>query len=1016
MLAGMMKRFLFLQWLVGFCAALMVEVVGGAEKGERAGETSLAEPLPRFAPTEPGDVGGTFEVLDGFEMQLLASEPMVTDPVAMVYDENGLAYVAEMNDYPHVDQEADIPFKDQHGQPPQGRVRVLKDRDGDGVFDESFIFAEELSWPAGLANWKGGIFVGATPDVWYLKDTDGDHVADVREKVLTGFRKYNVQAVMNNLKWGLDHRIYGAAAGNGGLVRRANEAEKKAVRVSQRDFRFDPLSGAFDVLSGGARFGNAFDDWGNRFICNIRNPVQHVVLPNRYLARNPYLPVEGAIHDCAEAGDQLPVYPISEPEPWRVIRAKRWGSETDRKYPRSETTASGSVTSSSGVTVYRGGTYPEAYRGNVFLGEVAGNLIHRQTLEPDGVTFVAKRADAKSEFVRSRDNWFRPVNFVNAPDGTLHVLDMYRETIEHPWSIPDDIKALLDLRSGRDRGRIYRLAPPGFRAGAPPRLGDATVGQLVDYLNSPHSWTRETAHRLLFERQDEAAVGPLRALLRDGRTAVGRLHAMWSLAGLNGLRAEDVAVGLANASGRVREHAAAVAESRFDSDKVLLDAVLALANDGDARVRFQAAFSLGQVKDPRAMDALARIARRDGGDSWMRTAVVSGVADSAPALLTALLSPGEGEAAGELLNQLGLIAGVRNQPGEIVEMVEALLRADEGTRFSVVSGLGAGLRRRGLTLSAVELGPNGAGAMLDGMLDAATAAATNLKVAMGKRVESIELLGFYSFDRVGETLGRLLDSREPPSVQMSAVGALSGFKDESVAAILLKAWRGFTPTVRAVVTEALTARPERIESLLSAISIGEVMPAQIGSTKREFLLTHRDATIRSKAASVLGGLGSADRERVIVNYQSALSLEGNATRGGVVFERLCMTCHRHGGRGNDMGPGLETVQHRTRENVMMHILDPNREVAPSYVSYAIYLKGGDVAAGVIGAETANSISLRRPENVMETILRSDIDEIVSSGKSIMPEGLEEGMTHREMADLLSFLLDSPKTEPASGSN
>ena len=236
--------------------------------------------------------------------------------------------------------------------------------------------------------------------------------------------------------------------------------------------------------------------------------MQHVVLPLQYVQRNPHLVVPSLIHDCAESGDQLRVFRISPPEPWRQFRAQRWSLE-GANMPRSELIGAGFWTSSSGVCVYRGAAYPEPFRGNVFIGEVAGNLVHRQILERDGVTFKSRRADENTEFVRSRDNWFRPVNFINAPDGTLHVLDMYRETIEHPWSIPDDIKAQLDLSSGNDRGRIYRLAPPGFTAPKPPNLSTATTAELVAHLESPHGWWRETAQRLLFERQDKAAIEPL---------------------------------------------------------------------------------------------------------------------------------------------------------------------------------------------------------------------------------------------------------------------------------------------------------------------------------------------------------------------------------------------------------------------------------------------------------------------------------------------------------------------------
>ncbi|HVW35745.1 MAG TPA: PVC-type heme-binding CxxCH protein, partial [Pirellulales bacterium] len=622
-----------------FCtAALMVAVAFcsvalAAEPGEPAKPSEFS--FPRLKPTEPADAEKTFQTLFGLEMQLLAAEPDVTDPVAIEYDENGLAYVVEMSDYPYTDKNADKPFTEKTADLPIGRVRILEDTDGDGRFDRSTIFAEDLSWPTGVVCWKGGVFVTATPDVWYFKDTDGDRKADVRRKVFTGFRKFNVQAVMNNPKWGLDHLIYGAGSSNGGQIRPADEPDAKPLVLSRNDFRFDPRDEALEIISGGARFGNGFDDWGNRFICDIRNPVEHIVLPSHYLARNRYLRVPSALHNAAEAGDTLPVYRASPPEAWRVVRAERWIGDTRLKTPRSEL-AQGYVTSTSGITIYRGTAYPKQFYGNAFIGEVAGNLIHRQVVSPDGVTFKSVRGDAETEFVRSTDNWFRPTNFVNAPDGTLHVCDMYRETIEHPWSIPDDIKEQLDLESGRDRGRIYRLAPKGFK---PPKftpLGIASTEQLVKELENPNAWQRDTAHRLLFERQDQAAVEPLRRMLHESRIPLARLHALWSLEGLGALAASDLLAALADTAPGVREHAARLAESRLRQSPELLERVLALAGDSDLRVRFQTAFTLGEIDDERVVGALARIARQDAADPWVRAAVLSSSTGRAGELLHAL--------------------------------------------------------------------------------------------------------------------------------------------------------------------------------------------------------------------------------------------------------------------------------------------------------------------------------------------------------------------------------------------
>ena len=443
----------------------------------------------------------------------------------MEYDENGRAYVAEMLDYPYTDRTNDKPLTERTTDLPLGRIRLLEDADGDGRFDRSTVFADGLSWPTGLALWKGGVYVAATPDLWYFKDTDGDRRADIRRKVFTGFSKFNVQAVINNLRWGLDHRIYGAGGSNGGLIRRAGDGSGSPLKMAANDFRFDPAKEQFELISGGARFGQAFDDWGRRFICNIRNPIRHAVIEDRYLARNPLHPVVSPLHDVAQAGDTLPIYRISRPEPWRVINSRRLASDPTVASPRSETTAAGYVTAACGLTIYRGSAYPPEYYGQAFLGEVAANVIHRQRLSPAGMTFRAERIDRAVEFVASTDNWFRPVNFTNAPDGTLHVLDMCRETIEHPWSIPDDIKKALDLESGRDRGRIYRLTPPGFKLTKPPRLGSASVAELVAALENPNAWWRETASRLIYERQDQAvriSFGPCSEVGRAIRPPVPR--------------------------------------------------------------------------------------------------------------------------------------------------------------------------------------------------------------------------------------------------------------------------------------------------------------------------------------------------------------------------------------------------------------------------------------------------------------------------------------------------------------
>ena len=974
----------------------------------------------RFPPKEPAEVQETFDVQDGFRMELIASEPLVYDPVTMVYDENGRAYVAEMSDYPYTDAETAEDWSEQTNQAPIGRIRLLEDTNGDGTFDESTIFAEDLSWPTGLGVWKGGLFVLATPHIWYMKDTDGDRKADTRRKVYTGFRKFNVQAVMNNLHMGLDHQFYGAGSSNGGMIRPAHQPEAEPVEMSRSDFRFDPArSGTFDVISGGARFGNSFDDWYNRFICDIRNPVQHVVLPDRYLERNPYLPVPSALHDVAKAGDQIPVYRISPPEPWRAIRARRRSSDPDYEgTPRSEMKAGGYWTSSSGITIYRGAAYPEAYQGDVFIGEVANNIIHRQDREKDGVTFTSTRADRGAEFVASTDTWFRAVNLVNAPDGTLHVMDMYREVIEHPWSIPDDILDEINLRSGTDRGRIYRLAPPDFEAPAPPRLGEATTEELVATLENPNGWWRDTAHRLLYERQDTAAVSPLRRLLRESSEPLARMHALWSLQGLEALRENDIARGLSDPSAGVRRQAVRLAESHLNASPRLFNRLLELAGDPSTQVRFQVAFSLGETDDPRALPALARIAKRDAGSLWMRTAVLSSVPTSSGRMLAELMrdsSFASSPAARQLMSRLAQGVGARNETPEVNRVLTALAahaHYPPATQNIVLEGLGNGLGRAGTNLRTVSSALSSKAARyVDRLLFEAQQNALDSNHSTGRRRQAIRLLAYDDFSRVDSTLARLLTPRQPPEIQLAAVHTLSALEHDRVSQLLINAWEQYTPAVRRESIEALMARPKHIQALLDVVEAGSVSAAQLSATTKSRLTEHDNAAIRSRAQKLFTG-ASAGREKVVASYQPALDLEGDKTRGQKIFKQQCQSCHRLGERqsGHGVGPNLASIQHKTADELLVHILDPNREVSADYMLYEVRREDGQTATGIITDETPSSITLVRPGNVQETILRDNIEAITSSGLSLMPEGLEASISQQDMADLLSFVLAPPQQE------
>ncbi len=960
-------------------------------------EAELRDYLKPTPPRPIEEVLRTFETVDGFRMELVAQEPLIHSPTAAAFDEEGNLYVAEMVDYP---------YKPKPGQEPLGSIRMLVDTDGDGRFDQGHRFADHLLWAAGIAPWKGGVFVASPPDIWYLKDTDGDHRADIREKVFSGFGTKNQQAMLNNLQWGPDHRIYGSTAGNGGAIRRADLPSAPSIAIDGRDFRFDPRSRGFEAITGTIQFGNTFDDWGNRFLCSESEPLLHVVLPLHYLARNPYLPAPSAIQDLAPA--PVPIFRISPIERWRQIRSSRRIANNAR--PATSAGASHHVVdAAAGVTIYRGGAYPAKYYGTAFVGDAQNNLVHRRILEPDGVTFRSRRADEGTEVVRSPDIWFRPVNFVNAPDGTLYVLDMSREYLES-IHIPNDVVKYLDLTSGRDHGRIYRLAPPEFRYPGPPHLGRATTAELVATLESPHGWWRDTAHRLLYERQDLAAVPRLRTLLEESSRPQSRIHALWSLQGLAALTDQDLLRGLADPDHHVLISTLQLAEPKLDQAPDVLEKVLAL-NPTEPSIRFQLAFTLGQSKDPRAALALGRVARSSAADPWIRTAILSSAAHSSVSLIAnllddpAFLSSSSGLA---LIADLAALTGSRKQPTELGQVLERLatspaLSQNTALRSHIVLALGEAQKRAGEALDLAKEAPEPAHTLLRSLEADSLRMARESEAKVEDRRNAVRFLSCLAFPRVKETLEALLDIHQPSSIQVAALQALAGYSDDTIPSIVLPHWKEYVPEVRKQALETLLNRDGHAQVFLKAVERGDVNASQIDPSWRSRLLAHRNEAIRLLAGRLLGKGTSATRQQVIEGYRAALKLDSDPKRGKTVFTRECSACHKIGDTGHVVGPDLTSSSSRDSETLLTHILDPGRDVLPNFIQYQIEDRDGRTFSGLIASQSATSITLKKEAGQTETILRSRIEQMTSSGSSLMPEGFELKIRPQEMADLIAFL-------------
>ena len=982
----MMKRFLFSCLVLGWTISSLLA------QGDFSAE------LPRIPPTNPAEALKSFQVADGFQMELVASEPLISTPVAIEWDAGGALFVCEMRGYSE-DRDDGI-----------SRITRLTDEDGDGVFDRRTIYADGLFWPTGLFPYDGGLFVGDAPDLIYFKDTDGDGKADEKRVVLTGFGTSNVQGLMNSFRWDLDNRLHIACSSVGGMVRRPNQPESDANNVRGRDVAFDPRTETFELTSGAAQHGMCFDDWGRKFVSSNSNHLQQVMYEDRYIGRNPFLRAPSARISIASDGPQAEVYRSSPVEPWRIVRTRLRVGGLVPGPVEGGGRAAGYFTGATGVTIYRGDAWPEEFRGYAVIGDVGSNLVHRKVLVPNGLEFVGNRVDSESEFVASTDIWFRPAQFANAPDGTLHVIDVCREVIEHPKSLPPDIKKHLDLTSGRDRGRIYRIVPDGFEHRATPDLVAAPTQELVRLLAHPNAWHRETAARRLYERSDRTAIAPLRRLALESSSPLARMHALYALDGLDGLDEATALACLQDSHAGVRCAAIRLSE-RIESTKKLREQLRLLKDDQSIQVRYQLAFTVGSIDELDAAPILAAIIKRDTSDRWIRTAVQSSAFDTAGKLFASLVvdrtfrSPGASQFLSQLAGQISQQNDERSSR-EAVAAIEALPASESTFALPIIGRL---LRRQFREDSAMgKLAAEGkldaAYGVLAEMVKLSADTAADESLSPSQRAAAIDGLIYGDPNQIGSTLAALIDNRQPDQVQHAAIKTLGSFRTSEVVQPLLQQWRGLSPSLRETASEALFARPDRLLALLDAVERGELKRADVSRTRLQAASKSKDAKIRDRVTKFLNASGSKQRSDVVSKYRGALELAGNLDRGRGLFKKHCSTCHKVEGVGHEIGPNLATMKSRGAETILVNVLDPNREVNPEFLNYVVLTDDGRTMSGMIAGESATSITLKRAESATDQVLRREIDTLQSTGMSIMPEGMEENIDVEAMADLIAYLM------------
>ncbi|MFK7817833.1 MAG: PVC-type heme-binding CxxCH protein [Planctomycetaceae bacterium] len=861
------------------------------------------------SPVDVLDTIANFEVHPDFKIELVASEPNIVDPVAIRFDEYDNMWVVEMGDYPHGPK---------NGEKPKSRIKILRDEDGDDFYETAHLFADNLLFATGLQPYNApnrgtskaphyGVIVTLAGKVQWMSDTDGDFKADVVEPWFEGFEEDNPQLRANDPTMGPDGWIYVANGLRNGTVKAVKEEwnDQPAVTLRSQDFRFHPKTGKFEAISGYGQFGMTFDDIGNRFVCSNRNPCNHVVMPQRYLNRNPFLVRTESVEVVSPAAGDSKVFAISKPWTTSTLHA-------------------GQFTAACGVTIYRGDAFPSPFYGNSFVCEPTGNLVHRDVLIPTGPTFKSKYGREGVEFLASRDNWFRPVNLANAPDGCLYIVDMYRAVIEHPQFMPAELKVRKDLRSGDDRGRIYRVVPKEYERRLNSRFvknGDAPS----------NGWIEDTFARIQ----------------------------------------ETISVDRGQANSASRSQVLAIAQAKADFQRLL---------------------------DADSVQATRLVLERAEPNAWEQQALLTHDAESSVAILKVLLRERpECELVGDLCQQIAM----RDVDEDTVEALGHLLSKSSVPARSL-QGLATGLRKKRKNLqSIVSMLPESKQAKLDELFANAAASLSNGDATA--RSAAIRMLAFGDRQVAHAPLLKAAIADSSAIVRVAAIEAVGRFQDDDIAKTLLESFNEETPRVQRAIVSSCVRNAASARVLVDAVIAKQVPSSSLDAASQRVLKRYKQAELKQAVATALASLVPADRQKVLAEYSDCIQLDAKASRGRMVFEKNCATCHRVGSIGVDIAPDIADSRSKTPEYLLMHILDPNRAVDANYFSYSALTNDGQVVTGIVASETAASITLKQAEGKVSTLLRADIDELKNNGISLMPVGLEKAINKQQMADLISFI-------------
>ena len=931
----------------------------------------LDQPLPPEASLK------TIQMPKGWNLELVASEPLVEDPVSVAFGADGTVWVVEMGDYPS-------------GGNKSGRIKRLTDTDGDGKLDSSTIFLDKLSFPAGVYPWQDGIVVACAPDVFFARDTDQDGVADDRRILLTGFPLANPQHRVNGFTYGLDHRLH---IGTGSEVKEILEVKSgRKLQVSGCDLSIDVDNGIAYLETGTTQYIRGCDDWGNWFGNDNSHPIYHYVYDRDWLSAAA-MPVRSLSQHLMQPPTAPPVFPISR--------------DADRF---NDLFAANRFTSACSTIFCRSPGATEEMQGCAMVCESVHNLVSRIQVSPKGASFAGTRfeEDKQGEWLRSDDPWFRPVRIENGIDGALWITDMYRRVIEHPEWIPIDWQQRIDVRAGENLGRVYRAYRSDFTPYAKFDWSKADDDRLLAALQSPSSAIADVARQqLIWSKKGRSLLSTavpdkLRRMMSQSDQAVVRLRALATLNALNQCKASDWFAACKDSDSRVVRWAVESMSKQRLVGGDERNAVIVAARSEQAKqspaLGLQLIASLSFCSEP-AFIEVGKLLSQHAGDPWIDRAVAflpnEGIDTVIEQLLTntnvrnrPMLEQLIPRSSAELKQRLRqqIVASAASRPGwhyalgrQFAEDTDVSLRLDDASFLQLENDAFKAIQDTKLEL-----------AIRRPALDLIVFKATGPALKTVERL--VELLIGEQDKDFGNALTKGLMSRGRPTIMS-----------------LLASWDKLAPTARMGILAEGILKEESALMILEKAAAGTVETNAFQAAQIEQLRGSKNADVRAYVEKLFGPAPGTDRIAIVNDYARRwpATAATNANNGEALYKKHCAQCHQDrtdaSGVVPSVGPNLQALSVWQNDTWLSAILDPNKAVEPKYRRMSILTNEGSTLIGLKVRETEQQIEIVNDQGALISLVRTSIEEMRESEKSLMPEGFEKVLTPEDVASLVTFI-------------